>query len=72
MSRESDFVLLADSIAVLQDELAQMPAGHDRAEIEALLEIARETYKVMKASMQKAPGPSPRRRNRPGQYLQWH
>jgi hypothetical protein len=72
MSRESDFVLLADSIAVLQDELAQMPAGEDRAEIEALLEVARETYKVMKASLQNAASPSLRRRNRRGQYLQWH
>ena len=72
MSIESDLVLLADCIAELQDELAQMPVGNDRSEIEALLEIARETYKVMKARLQNTPNPSPRRRNRPGQYLQWH
>jgi hypothetical protein len=72
MSIESDLILLADCIESLQEELAQMPAGHDRIEIEALLEIAQETYKVMKARLQNAPNPSARRRNRPGQHLQWH
>ena len=72
MSIESELVLLTECIESLQDELARMPVGHDRIEIEALLEIARETYKVMKARLQNAPNPSSRRRNRPAQYLQWH
>ena len=77
MSSESDLVLLADSIAQLQDELAQLPPGEDRTELEALLDLARETYTVVKGRLQKAPSPTPRRGSRagqyrPSQYLQWH
>ena len=72
MGCESDLVLLVDGIAKLQDELAQVPEGEDRTELEALLDLARETYKVVKARLEKAPRTPPRRSNRPSYNLQWH
>jgi hypothetical protein len=54
MRCESDLVLLVDGIAKLEDELAEAPAaGEDRTEIEALLELARETYTMFKARLEK-------------------
>ncbi len=53
MGNQNEFVLLVDGIAELEDELAQAPAGIDRAEIEALLELARETYTMVKARLEK-------------------
>jgi hypothetical protein len=70
MGSDNDLVLLADGIAKLQDELAHAPADEDRTELEALLELARETYKVVKARLEKATGPALRRMNRPAHYLQ--
>ena len=72
MSSESDLFLLADSIAKLQEELALVPPSEDKTELEALLDLARETYTVVKAKLQKPTGYSPRRGSRPAQYLQWH
>jgi len=53
MSNESNLVLLADGIAKLEDELAQATAGEDKSEIEALLELARETYAIIQARLDK-------------------
>ena len=53
MSNENELVLLADGIAELEDELAQAPAAIDKAELEALLDLARETYMVIKARVEK-------------------
>jgi hypothetical protein len=50
---ESDLVVLADGIAKLEDELAEAPAGEDMTEIEALLDLARETYTLIKARFEK-------------------
>ena len=55
MSGQSDLVLLIDGIAKLEEELAQVPAGEDRTEIEALLDLARETYTMVKARLEKRP-----------------
>jgi hypothetical protein len=74
MGSESDLDLLADSIAKLQDELAQLLSGEDKTEIEALLELtallelAREAYTVIQARLENAA--SRRRSNRRSQYLQ--
>jgi hypothetical protein len=53
MSSLNDLVVLVDGIAKLEDELAQAIATEDRTEIEALLDLARETYKVIKARAEK-------------------
>lgn len=53
MSNLNDLVLLVDGIAKLEDELAQAIATEDRTEIEALLDLARETYTVIKARVEK-------------------
>jgi hypothetical protein len=53
MSNEDDLAVLADGIAELEDVLAQAPAGEDRAELEALLELARDTYTMVKARLEK-------------------
>jgi hypothetical protein len=53
MSSLNDLVLLVDGIAKLEDELAQAIETEDRTEIEALLDLARETYKVIKARVEK-------------------
>jgi hypothetical protein len=67
---KADLALLADSIAKLQDELVRTPAGEDKAEIEALLDLARVAYKAIKAKLQNATGAATRRSNRPSN-LQW-
>ena len=72
MASESDLVLLADGIANLQDELSNVPVGEDTTELEALLDLARETYRVVKARLEKPTGASLGRSNRPSQSLQWH
>ena len=53
MSGQRDLVLLVDGIAKLEDELAHVPAGEDRTEIEALLNLARETYMMVKSRLEK-------------------
>jgi hypothetical protein len=53
MKGASDLVLLVDGIAKLEDELAQVPVGEDKTEIEALLELARETYTMVKARLER-------------------
>ena len=53
MSSLNDLVLLVDGIAKLEDELAQAIATEDRTEIEALLDLARQTYTVIKARVEK-------------------
>jgi hypothetical protein len=53
MSSLNDLVLLADGIAKLEDELAHAIATEDRTEIEALLDLARETYTVIKARVER-------------------
>jgi hypothetical protein len=58
---ESDLAVLADGIAKLEDELARANVGDDRAELEALLELARDTYVVVQAKLDKKK-PSLRRR----------
>lgn len=55
MSSERDLVLLADGIARLEDELADATGREDRTEIEALLQLARETYTRIKARAEKTP-----------------
>jgi len=55
MSGQSDLVLLDDGIAKLEEEFAQVPVGEDRTEIEALLDLARETYTMVKARLEKRP-----------------
>jgi hypothetical protein len=67
---KSDLALLADSIAKLQEELVQGPAGEDKAEIEALLDLAQVAYRAVKAKLENATGASTRRSNRPSN-LQW-
>jgi hypothetical protein len=68
MSNESDLVLLADGIAKLEDELAEAIATEDRTEIEALLELAREAYTIVKARLERRS--ARRRSNRCSLYLQ--
>jgi hypothetical protein len=70
MRGESDLVVLADVIAKLQDDLVLVPAEEDRTEIEALLEIARDAYKVIKARLENSTGRPLRRGNRPSHSLQ--
>ena len=70
MSSESDLVLLADGIAKLEEELAEAPATEDRTEIEALLELARETYTMVKARLENATRTARGRSNRRPLYLQ--
>jgi hypothetical protein len=53
MSSLNDLVLLVDGIAKLEDELAAAIATEDRTEIEALLDLARETYTVIRARVEK-------------------
>ena len=53
MSGQRDLVLLVDGIAKLEKELAQVPPGEDKTEIEALLDLARETYTMVKARVEK-------------------
>jgi hypothetical protein len=67
---KSDLALLADSIAKLQEELVRAPAEEDKAEIEALLELAQVAYKAVKAKLQNATGAATRRSTRPSN-LQW-
>ena len=52
MSSDSDLVLLVDGIAKLEDELAEATETEDRTEIEALLQLARETYTIVKARLE--------------------
>jgi hypothetical protein len=68
---KADLVLLADSIAKLQDELVQASSGEDKAEIEALLELAQVAYKAVKAKLQNTTGASTKRNNRPSKNAQW-
>ena len=70
MKGERDLVLLADGIAKLEDELAEAGERHDRTEIEALLELARETYTVVKARMENPPRRPRARVSRQPHYLQ--
>ena len=60
MSSKSDLDLLADGIAELLDEVAQLLSGEDKAETEALLELAREAYTITKARLEKRPSRRPR------------
>ena len=53
MNNLNDLVLLVDGIAKLEDELAQAIATEDRTEITALLDLARQTYLVIKARVEK-------------------
>jgi len=63
MNSLNDLVLLVDGIAKLEDELAQAIATEDRTEITALLNLARQTYMVIKARVEK---------NHPHSSLQLH
>ena len=63
MNSLNDLVLLVDGIAKLEDELAQAVATEDRTEITALLNLARQTYMVIKARVEK---------NHPHRSLQLH
>ena len=69
MSSESDLVLLADGIAKLEDELAGATGGEDRTELEALLDLARETYKVVMARLENATSTARGRSNRRSHQL---
>jgi hypothetical protein len=76
MSSERDLDLLADGIAKLQDELAQVLSLEDKAEIEvllelaALLELAQEAYTAIQARSKNATSASRRRSNRPSHHSQ--
>ena len=63
MNSLNDLVLLVEGIAKLEDELAQAIATEDRTEITALLDLARQTYRVIKARGKK---------NHPPRSLQLH
>jgi hypothetical protein len=63
MNSLKDLVLLVDGIAKLEDELAQAIETEDRTEITALLDLARQTYLVIKARVEK---------NHPRRSLQLH
>jgi hypothetical protein len=47
-----DLILLADGIAKLTEELIGATASEDRTEIAALLDLARETYTIVKARVE--------------------
>ena len=53
MNSLNDLILLVDGIAKLEDDLAQAIATEDRTEITALLDLARQTYMVIKARVEK-------------------
>jgi hypothetical protein len=70
MNSERDLALLADGIARLEDELAEATATKDRTELDALLELARETYAIAKARLENATSAARGRSNRRFRYLQ--
>ena len=55
MKGAGDLVLLADSIAQLQNELTEADEIETVLELVCLLELAREAYTIIKARLEKRP-----------------